>query len=380
MSVWNFATAARIVFGCGSFNTLGELASSHGSSPVLLLGSAKRFEIEACEQIKPTCVLTQSGEPTISHLESLTECARKAGSDSVIAIGGGAVIDAGKALAAMLTNLGEPLDYLEVVGKGLSLQNLPAPFIAVPTTAGTGAEVTRNAVIGVPERGVKVSMRDAQMLPDIALVDPTLTYGLPQAITAASGMDALTQLIEPYTSCKANVFTDMLCREGIPLAADALEQAWRADTPAAREAMARASLYGGLSLANAGLGAVHGIAGPLGGMFDAPHGAVCARLLPFVMEANLEALRNREPTHESLTRYQEIAGVLTRSESAKPEDGIAVIHQLCETMSIPPLSTYGITEADLPELCTKAQKASSMKGNPLSLSEEELSHVLQRAL
>ena len=229
-------------------------------------------------------------------------------------MGGGSAIDAGKALAAMLTNPGEPLDYLEVVGRGQPLRQPSAPFIAVPTTAGTGSEVTRNAVLAAPERGVKASLRSPYLLPRLAVVDPELTLDLPPALTASTGLDALTQLIEPYVSVRANPMTDLYAVEGLRRAAEALPRAWaNGDDREARRGMCWASLLGGLSLANAGLGAVHGFAAPVGGMFPAPHGAVCAALLAPAMEINVEALRRRAPESRALGRYDEVARLAHRA-------------------------------------------------------------------
>src|SRR5208282_5705063 len=226
--------------------------------------------------------------------------------------GGGSAIDAAKAIAAMLTNKGELLDYVEIIGRGKPLTQPSAPFIAVPTTAGTGSEVTRNAVLASPEHRVKVSLRSPLMLPRVAVVDPELTYALPPAITASTGLDALTQLIEPFVCARANPMVDALCIEGIRRAARSLREVVHQNPgKSAREDMALASLFGGIALANAGLGAVHGFAGPMGGMFAAPHGALCAALLPGVMAANVAALRRRQPGGEGLRRYDEIARLLT---------------------------------------------------------------------
>ena len=236
----------------------------------------------------------------------------------MIGLGGGSAIDAAKAIAALAANGGDPLDYLEVVGRGRSLTQPSLPCIAIPTTAGTGAEVTRNAVLASPEHGIKASLRSATMLPRLALVDPELTYSLPAAVTASTGLDALTQLIEPFTSSKANPLTDALCREGMMRAARSLRTAYEdGRDAAAREDMALASLFGGLALANAGLGVVHGFAGPVGGTFHAPHGAVCAAFLPHVMAVNARALRTRQPGSAALARYDEIARILT-GQSCRP--------------------------------------------------------------
>jgi alcohol dehydrogenase class IV len=299
----------------------------------------------------------------------------------VLGFGGGSALDTGKAIAALLTNRGDPLDYLEVIGRGEPLTQPAAPYIAIPTTAGTGAEVTRNAVLLSPQHGVKVSLRSPLMLPRLALVDPELTHSLPPEITASTGLDAFTQVMEPYVSNKANPLTDGLCREGMRLAGRSLRRAYEhGDDPAAREDMAVVSLFGGLALANAKLGAVHGFAGPLGGMFPGPHGAICARLLPYVMEVNVRALQNRALGHPALRRYDEIARILTRDDSATASDGVAWVQELCEALQVPPLATYGLTQADFPTLIQKSVVASSMQGNPIKLSTEEMEEILTRAL
>ncbi len=243
--------------------------------------------------------------------------------DLVVGMGGGSVIDAAKAIAALLTNPGDPLDYLEVIGRGLPLANACAPMMAIPTTAGTGAEVTRNAVLASPAHRVKVSLRSASMLPDVAIVDPELTLSMPPAVTAATGLDALTQCLEPFVSHLATPLTDGFCREGLARAARSLRRAYHHGSDvAARRDMALASLCGGLALANAKLGAVHGFAGPIGGMFDAPHGAVCARLLPLVMTANVRALEERSPNSPALVRYAEVAKIVTGDADASIADGV----------------------------------------------------------
>jgi alcohol dehydrogenase class IV len=309
--------------------------------------------------------LTVEGEPTVDLVAQGLQQARGEQCDVVVAIGGGSVIDTGKAIAALLTNPGELRDYLEVVGRGNALQNPAAPFIAVPTTAGTGAEVTRNAVLGVPEKQVKVSLRSPYLLPRLAVVDPELTLGLPPAITACTGLDALTQLIEAYVSIRANPMTDGFCVQGIPLVARSLRRAFhRGDDREARRDMSLAALFSGLALANAGLGVIHGFAAPIGGGFPAPHGAICAAILPYGMEMNLRALRARAPQSAALRRYHEIAWA----------------REICLELAIPPLKAYGIGKQDVPALVAEAAKASSMKGNPLALTPEELSEVLTKAV
>jgi alcohol dehydrogenase class IV len=322
-----------------------------------------------------------SGEPTLETVLSGARLAREEACKVVIGFGGGSVIDAGKAIAALVTNQGILLDYLEVVGKGQLLAQPPAPYIAIPTTAGTGAEVTRNAVLTSPDHRVKVSLRSPQMLPRLAVVDPELTCSLPPHLTAGTGLDALTQLVEPYVCNGPNPVTDALCREGMRRVACSLRRACSEGSDIqAREDMALASLFGGMALANARLGAVHGLAGPLGGMFPVPHGMICARLLPLVMETNIGALQTRAPESPVLERFAEVARILTGQSAATVADGPAWLQRLCTDLEVPPLSRFGLTGKDIPQVALQAQKASSMKGNPIGLSEVELADILHRAL
>jgi alcohol dehydrogenase class IV len=241
--------------------------------------------------------------------------------------------------------------------------------------------VTKNAVLASPEHRVKVSLRSNLTLPRLAVVDPKLTYSLPPAVTASTGLDALTQVIEPYVSHLANPLTDAICREGIHRGARSLRRAFENGTDAAaREDMAVTSLFGGLALANAKLGAVHGFAGPLGGMFHAPHGAICGRLLPHVMAVNVQALQKRGQENEALQRYDEVAQLLIGTPRATAQDGVSWMQALCTTLDIPPLSAYGITEDDFPLVIEKAARSSSMKGNPVELTAEEMEEILKRAL
>jgi len=382
---FEFATATRIVFGVGKLNEVGSLTREFGERALVLTGKnpsraqplLKRL---AAENITTT-TFAVPGEPTVRLVEEGTTLAREAGCDLVIAFGGGSAIDAGKAIAAMLTNDGELLDYLEVIGKGRSLTKPSAPFIAIPTTAGAGAEVTRNAVLASPEHKFKVSLRSPLILPKVALVDPELTYDLPPPITASTGLDALTQLIEPYTCCRTNPMVDALCVEGIRRAARSLRVAFTdGSNTSAREDMCVASFFGGLALANAGLGAVHGFAAPIGGIFPAPHGAVCAALLPHVMAANLRALRSRSAASDTLHRYEEVARLVTGSSSAKADDGVRWLSGLVRDLQIPKLRDYGLGEQQAGELIEKAAKASSMKANPIVLTAGELSDILHAAI
>jgi alcohol dehydrogenase class IV len=382
---FEFATATRVIFGARTLKDVGALAREFGRRALVVTGrqpdrAERLLDLLRTAEVQPT-VFAVSGEPTLATVESGVALARREGCDLVISFGGGSAIDAGKAIVAMLTNPGALLDYLEIIGRGQSLSCVPAPFIAIPTTAGTGAEVTRNAVLASTEHRVKVSLRSPLMLPRVALVDPMLALDLPPAITAASGLDALTQLIEPFLSCRANPLTDALCREGIRRAARSLRTVFEDGRDlAAREDMALASLWSGMALANAGLGAVHGFAGPIGGMLAAPHGAVCAALLPSVLAVNLRALQQRQPNSEILPRFEELARLLTDQPTATAEDGVRWVEQLVRDLQIPRLSRYGLTATHTTELVQKAAAASSMKGNPLPLTADELEAALVAAL
>ena len=387
---FEFATATRILFGPGTLREAGALVAELLNSPkpsrllVVTGRSTQRAQplLEILKTERLDCsTFAVEGEPTVELVQRGTQRARDENCALVIGIGGGSAVDAGKAIAALATNDGEPLDYLEVIGGGQPLKAPPLPYIAVPTTAGTGAEVTRNAVLASAEHRVKVSLRSPLMLPRVALVDPDLTCELPAAITANTGLDALTQLIEAFVSVKANPLTDGICREGIQRASRSLLTACRDGRDKdARCDMSLASLFSGLALANAGLGAVHGFAGPIGGLFDAPHGAVCAALLPHVMTVNVEALQRRHPDSEALGRYREVAQLVTGRPAATVEQGVQWIRQLCGELGVPPLRTHGLTDADIPTLVEKGRAASSMKGNPVALEDEELQEILTRAV
>lgn len=382
---FEFSTASRIVFGPGAAAQIPAIARELGTRALVVTGrdadrcAGTRAALERAGVANS--VFSVCGEPSVDAVRSGAVAAREAGASLVIGFGGGSAIDAAKAIAALTPNSGDPLDYLEVVGRGAPLQRSPLPVIAVPTTAGTGSEVTRNAVLYSPEHRVKASLRSPLLLPRAAIVDPELTYGLPPAVTASTGLDALTQLIEPYVSVRANVMTDLFCREGMRIAARALPRAFAEGTDhGARQAMSFASLLGGLALANAGLGAVHGFAAPVGGMFDAPHGAICAALLPYGMEINIRALRARAPESEALRRYGEIARLLSGDPSAEPEAGVAWVRAICDRLAIAPLRAFGVAAEHAPQLVEKAAQASSMKGNPIPLDAAEMLEMITRAI
>jgi alcohol dehydrogenase class IV len=381
---FEFATAGKITFGVGVFRQIGNLASSFGTHALVTSGYAQGehlVEEALVEAGVEFVVYPVFGEPTVESIQAGADLARDQGCDLTIGFGGGSAIDSAKAIAALTSNIGNLLDYLEVIGKGRSLTSPPLPCIAIPTTAGTGSEVTRNAVIGSREDRVKVSLRSALMLPRVALVDPELTYDLPPDVTASTGSDALTQLIEPFLSPQANPLTDALCREGIPWAARSLRQAFNHPHDyAAREDMSLSSLFGGLALANSKLGAVHGFAGPIGGTCPAPHGTICARLLPIVFETNLAAMRKRASANPILERFDETARLLTGDARASAETGVEWLYGLREELKIPHLADFELKETMLDELVEQAERASSMKGNPVLLTRAELYGILEKAL
>lgn len=382
---FEFATAGRIIFGNGALADAGAVVRSFGRNALLVVGRDPRRAERLQARLGPAGVTVRTfsvaHEPTTTDVEAGVAAARETACDVVVGFGGGSAIDAAKAIAALATNPGPVTDYLEVIGRAQPLARPPLPCIAIPTTAGTGAEVTRNAVLASPAHRVKVSLRSPLMLPRVALVDPELTQDLPPSLTATTGLDALTQLIEPYVSCRANPLTDPWCRDGLARVARSLRTAVaNGREAAARTDLALASLAGGLALANAGLGAVHGFAGPIGGAFPVAHGAACAALLPHVTAANLRALRERAPAHPALPRYDEVARVLTGRATASGDDLVVWLRELVSALQIPPLSTYGLAPADVPALVTAAMKASSMKGNPLPLTEGECAGILSAAL
>ncbi len=381
---FEFATSSQILFGPGRIREAPAAARRMGERVFLVTGSSAGRYGSFLDLLRSSGLLVTvfpiSEEPHVARIQEGVDLARDA-CDLVIALGGGSVMDAGKAIAALLTNGGSVMDYLEVIGGARPLTKPSVPVIAIPTTAGTGSEVTRNAVLASREHGVKVSLRSPFLLPQVAVIDPELMYDLPPAVTASTGLDALTQVIEPFVSNRANPITDSLCLEGMGRAVRSLRTAFRNGRDlVARTDMALVSLLGGMALANAGLGVVHGFAAPIGGMFEAPHGAVCAALLAPGMKTNIQALRERAPESDHLKRFQIAAASLTGKRSAEPEDGPAVIRDLCAELSIPPLKTYGIGMSNVDILVGKAQNASSMKANPVTLTQAELTDLLIQSI
>lgn len=377
-TAFSFLTAGEIRFGRGAADGAAEAVSALSDRVFLVHGAtAERADwLRAALEARGVAVtgFACAREPDLPLIETGVAAAREARASAVVALGGGAVLDAGKAIAALVPATRPVLDHLEVVGQGRPLDHAPLPFVTLPTTAGTGAEVTKNAVIGVPEARRKVSLRDVRMLADLAIVDPSLTDGASKAVTLASGLDAVTQVIEPYVSPKANPLTDALCRDAIPRGVRALRDLMDAETPEARDEMAWVSLCGGLALANAGLGAVHGLAGPIGGLSGAPHGAVCGRLLPFVLRRNAQGAD--APT---AVRLAEVNGWIADALGGAPDTAPDTLADWAEAQGLPGLSEMGVREADFPALAEAAAGSSSMKGNPGALSRDDLVALLTAA-
>jgi alcohol dehydrogenase class IV len=375
---FEFTTAARIVFGPGKIQTLASLAQPLGKRALVVSGANPARAAKALADI-PANYFSVPSEPTLALVREGVKAARAC--DYLIGFGGGSAMDAAKAIAALTPNSGEPLDYLEVIGRGHPLELAPLPFVMVPTTAGTGAEVTRNAVLGSPEHGLKASLRSPLLVARLALIDPDLTLETPPAVTASTGLDTLTQLIEPFVSSRSNPFTDLFCLEGLRLVPAALPKVFHdgADR-GARAEMAFASLLSGLSLANAGLGIVHGFAGPLGGLLNAPHGALCAAVLPHGIQINIRVLRERLPDSEALIKYKQVAQLLTGDSKAEAEDAVTYISNFCRILGISSLRSHGLETSAIPDLAAKVEKASSTKANPIALSARELAEIAERAL
>ena len=385
---FEFATAGRIMAGPGRAADLPGVVVALGSRALVCTGAKPERHAELLASLgSAAAVFPVAAEPTVELARAAVAAAREHGADVVAAIGGGSVIDTGKAVAMLLGNGGDPLDYLEVVGSGRAITRPSVPCVAVPTTAGTGAEVTANAVLAVPSHRVKASLRSPFMLPRVALVDPLLTVSCPPSVTAASGLDALTQCLEPFVSIRATPLTDGLAREGLRRAGTGLRRAYAdgADV-AARADMATCSLLGGMALANAKLGAVHGLAGVIGGTADVPHGMACAALLAPVIEANVRTLRSgRVPgpgpsAVAVLDRYTEAARLLTGHPDASIEDGLAWIRQTLTLLHVPGLATFGLGSRQAGEIAAKALVSSSMKGNPVPLSQADLEAIVLQAL
>ena len=374
---FEFAAPNRVVFGCGRAQEIGSLVRPLGERCLMFTGGRPERSaaaIAALQQAGVTVeVITVRGEPTFDRVRGHVAAALVYGPDVVVAMGGGSVIDTAKAVAMLLAQGGDPMDYAEVIGRGLPITIPSVPWVAIPTTAGAGAEATRNAVLVEPSQQAKVSLRSHLMLPSLVIIDPELTVSLPPSVTAATGLDALSQLIEPYVSIKANPATDALCRAGIPLIARSLRRA--CEDPGdltARSDLALAAWWSGMALANAGLGAVHGFAGALGGMTDAPHGLLCARFLVPVCRANVAALRAKPGGEPALFRYADVGALLTGKADISIDDGLDWLAAWIDSLPLPRLSAMPDRDA----VIIAALRSSSMKGNPVALERSMLAEVL----
>ena len=379
MLTFTFATAGRISFGAGAAAHLVPVVAELGARPFICTGSNPDRFAGLLDGLPGASRFAVSGEPSFDVVRAGAAAARKLGADVVVGLGGGAVLDAAKAIAALVTNGGDPLDYAEVIGGGHPLTVRSLPCVAVPTTSGTGSEVTANAVVSSLEHQVKVSLRSASMLPTVALVDPELTVGCPPDVTAHAGLDALVQCIEPFVSSFATPLTDGFAREGIRRAGSGLRRAWADGSDLdARTDVSLCSLLSGLALANSKLGAAHGLAGPLGGLLGAPHGAITAAVMVAVSRANVAALTDQDPDHPALRRYAEVGELLTGEATA--EAGLAWFAETAQLMGIKGLASLGLREDQVPGIALAASQASSTKGNPVRLPVERLEAVIRASL
>jgi alcohol dehydrogenase class IV len=382
---FDLAVPTDVRFGAGRVSEVPQALVELGANRVMVITGRTTSRADAIRSTLnevgiSTVVFGVAAEPSIERVRAAVALLAEAGCDAVLGFGGGSALDVAKAAAVLATSGSDPMDHLEVIGAGRPIERAGLPCVAVPTTAGTGSEVTRNSVLS--GSGVKASLRSPLMLPKVALVDPDLLVGVPKPTIAASGMDALSQLIEPLLSLRANPFTDALARDGIRRSARSLSRAYQEgmDDPGVREDLALASLFGGVCLANSGLGAVHGLAAAAGARLSAPHGAVCAAVLAAAMDVNLRALRERAPGHSALGRMDEVAALLTDRSDATPEDAIVWLEELTSALSIPGLASYGLDQDQISAVVAAAQKASSMRGNPIELSDEEVSEIVTRSL
>ncbi|MEZ6066714.1 MAG: iron-containing alcohol dehydrogenase [Planctomycetaceae bacterium] len=380
----------RIEFRCGAREQLGSIASQLGRRVWLVNGSRTLERNGVIDRLRAICgacglsllpLPVASREPQVQDVDALVRQVREAGTgeaDVVLGIGGGSAIDLAKAVAALATQPGghSIRDYLEGIGRGRQLTAPPLPIIAMPTTAGTGSEATCNAVISSTDPPVKKSLRSESLIPSAVIIDPELTLTVPPDVTAATGMDALTQLIESFLSRRANAFTDGLCRAGLQAGLPMLARACRdGHDIAARTAMSHAAFLSGMALANSGLGMAHGVAAALGVVASVPHGLACAVMLPSTLRANLTVRLDRIA---EIGRMLPTVGLGMASDHEAANAAIDFIEQLCDELDIPRrLSELGITRAQLPRLVATS-RGNSMSGNPRDIDDAELLQLLQQ--
>ena len=379
--MFSFVGPQTIHFGIDQSKQTATLAAGYGSQVLVVHGASAPRAQWLIDQCKDAGLTTHSvgcgNEPTLTDIENALRDLDGNRPDVIVGLGGGSVMDFAKALSALIPATGTPRDYLEVVGTGRSLENAPIPMIAVPPTAGTGAEVTKNAVIQVPDRGIKVSLRDPRMVPQIAIVDAALMKGAPTSIALSAGLDAITQVIEPYLSIKANPMTDALCQAAIPVGLAVIKDVVENDAIEAWDRLAWVSTCGGLALANAGLGAVHGFAGVIGGKLGAPHGEICGTLLPAVLQSHMS---KAAPSTEIAGRLAWVMGHLdTTFGGGADGQGLGALRDWSRQMGLRSLGAMGLQRADHVAIAEASAGASSMKGNPFPLSPEELVTILDAA-
>lgn len=379
--MFSFFSPQAIHFGRGQSQQTAGLASQFGSTVLVVHGAnAKRAEwlITSCIDAGLTVrAISCKNEPSLPDLELALTQLRGFRPSVVVALGGGSVMDFAKAIAALISCKGPPRDYLEIVGNGRALEHSPIPMIALPTTAGTGAEVTQNAVISVPDRGLKVSLRDPRMIPQIAIVDPDLMQGAPRHVALCAGLDAVTQVIEPYLSIKANPMTDALCRAAIPVGLSVLRDVVENDCPDGWDGLAWVSTCGGLALANAGLGAVHGFAAVIGGKTTAPHGEICGALLPHVLKSHLRNAQGGTDIHARLTWV--LGQIDMHFGQSVDGAGLDGLREWSTKMGLRRLTDLGLQFINYSDVAAAAAKTSSMKGNPFPMSEQTLLQILRFA-
>ncbi|MDN3613018.1 iron-containing alcohol dehydrogenase [Vibrio gallaecicus] len=379
--MFQFMTSTRIIFGEGALASSLSVINQYGYSVLLVTGSTYTRALPIINHLESRSMRYQhmavTGEPNIKMVEEAALSARRFKPDMVIAIGGGSAIDLGKALAAVIPNQGDLYDYVEVVGRNVPLKTKPLPFIAIPTTASTGAEVTKNAVLKSGQDQVKISLRSPEMLADVAIVDPTLTYKTDLYTSGRGAMDAFTHLMEAYVCGEPNPLTDMICEEGLRRLSSSVLAACLDDDKIARSDISFAAMLGGMAITNAKLGAAHGLASALGGKLNAPHSVITARLAPLVMQENIDVATESNRT-DILARYEKIAQIVTGNMDAKHEDGVVWLLQVLDNLSIPSLCAFKFNEVNQQEVVSDALKSVAIKGNPLPLNEERLFHILSQ--
>lgn len=392
---FSLAKFPKIEFGAGKLSLLPDLIQSFGQRVLLVTGKQFLEDAEHWHALQQNLKAKNiqweqfrvSGEPSPHLIDEAVQRFSKDNFDVAVAIGGGSPLDAAKAIAGLMQNKRSVMDYLEGVGPELPYEGPATPFIAVPTTAGTGSEATKNAVLSVQDKqkGFKKSFRHEMLVAEVAIVDPELLNTCPKPLIAANGMDALTQLIESYVSLKANPFTDALAWSGIEKVKRSLLPWFHADTHllAAQADMAYGALLSGITLAQVGLGSVHGLASPMGAFFPIPHGVVCGTLLAEATKVNINAMLAREPDNIALKKYADLGRLLcddsTLTDDLAHEHLVELLQNWCQALQLETLNAYGVQAADLDHIVANS-RGSSMKTNPIELTDEEVKQILLQRL